>query len=323
MVTMEKSDHSRRGFIKKSAMASSAIMLPTESLFNKISTIFSENNTPQIFLFSKQLQFLNYTDMCEATKEIGFSGLDLTVRPKGHVLPERVTDDLPRATEAMKIFSLKPQLITTNVNDYQNINDISVLKTASELGYQYYRPAWYKYSDETKILETIENAKIQLKNLDKLNNAFNINLAYQNHSGHYFGSSIWDLQQVLQEIKPKKSGCQYDIMHATVEGGKNWEIGFHIIKPYINSIVIKDFKWKKINNKWTVKYVPLGEGMVNFDRFFSLLKKHSINVPICLHAEYDLGGAEHGNIPIISNKEVFKKLKHDLIFIKKNWAKTS
>lgn len=103
-------------------------------------------------------------------------------------------------------------------------------------------------------------------------------------------------------------------MHATVEGGKNWEVGFELIKGYINSIVLKDFIWAKKNGKWAVQYVPMGEGMVDFKRFFSLLKAHKINVPFSIHVEYDLGGAEHGGNPKISHKEVFKSIKKDLDF---------
>ena len=56
----------------------------------------------EVHLFSKHLQFLDYKDMAEAAAEMGFDGLDLSVRPKGHVLPERAEEDLPKAVEAMK-----------------------------------------------------------------------------------------------------------------------------------------------------------------------------------------------------------------------------
>ncbi|WP_427622686.1 hypothetical protein, partial [Pseudomonas hunanensis] len=65
---------------------------------------------------------------------------------------------------------------------------------------------------------------------------------------------------------------------------------------------------------------PLGEGMVDFKSYFSLLKKYKINVPISLHLEYDLGGAEHGASHItIDKKVVFANMKRDLLFIKNAW----
>jgi len=59
--------------------------------------------------------------------------------------------------------------------------------------------------------------------------------------------------------------------------------------------------------------------MVDFKRYFELLKKNNINVPISIHVEYDLGGAEHGGNPSIPHKEVFKRIKHDLDFVRRNW----
>jgi L-ribulose-5-phosphate 3-epimerase len=35
----------------------------------------------KINIFSKHLQFLNYYDLAEAAAEMGFDGIDLTVRP--------------------------------------------------------------------------------------------------------------------------------------------------------------------------------------------------------------------------------------------------
>ena len=51
-------------------------------------------------VFSKHLQFLDYEEVGKTAKNMGFDGIDLTVRPRGHVLPERVEDDLPRAVQA-------------------------------------------------------------------------------------------------------------------------------------------------------------------------------------------------------------------------------
>ena len=88
-----------------------------------------------VSLFSKHLQFLDYSEMAEAAAEMGFDGLDLTVRPKGHVLPERVADDLPKLVTAMKKFGINPGLLTTDVWDVNDPEQTKVLETASTLGF--------------------------------------------------------------------------------------------------------------------------------------------------------------------------------------------
>ena len=64
----------------------------------------------------------------------------------------------------------------------------------------------------------------------------------------------------------------------------------------------------------------MGEGMIDFNRYFSLLKKYDINVPVSLHVEHDLGGAEKGaNKITIKEKEVFSRIEKDLVFLKEAW----
>ncbi|MEO9571870.1 MAG: TIM barrel protein [Polaribacter sp.] len=318
-MSKKKSNLSRRGFTKLSASALAAI--PFMSFNNPLlNALASNNNEISVHLFSKHLQFLNYNDMSEAAADIGFDGLDLTVRRKGHVVPENVKEDLPKAVTAMKKFGLPPVMMSTNVWDAKNDINYNVLKTASEQGFTHYRTDWLKYSEDKNIVESQKEFAQQAIALEKLNKKMSLIGGYQNHAGKHVGAPVWDLIPILEPTERKFIGAQYDIRHAVVEGGESWELGLQRIKPYINSIVIKDFKWGKVNGKWKPVNVPLGEGMVDFNRYFKLLKKHKINVPISLHIEHDLGGAEKGKRKLtIPQREVFIKMKNDLSFLRNAW----
>ena len=317
----ENKSISRRNFVKKSAtMLSSIPFLPiTNSHFHFDQ--YSKNKLA-INLFSKHLQFLNYNEMAATAAEIGFDGLDLTVRPNGHVLPERVGDDLPKAVEAMTKYGLNSQMMTTNVWDIAESNQRKILQTASELGFSHYRTGWLAYPEDRTIPESQVIYSEQARDLAELNKSLGLIGCYQKHAGNHVGAPIWDLPVILPSSDNEHLGCQYDIRHAIVEGGKSWELDLRRIEPFIRSIVIKDFKWGFKNGKWQPINTPLGDGMVDFKRYFSLLKRYKINVPISLHLEYDLGGAEHGATEItMNNYEVFAKMKKDLSFIKETWQR--
>ncbi|RTE53533.1 twin-arginine translocation signal domain-containing protein [Arenibacter aquaticus] len=312
---------SRRDFVKLSAMAGLAFPLMGFEQYN----LNSFSNTPgnlEVHLFSKHLQFLNYNDMSEVAAEMGFNGLDLTVRPKGHVLPSQVDEDLPKAVMAMKKYGLTPRMMTTNVVDVENKEHRTVLETASKLGITHYRTGWLTYPEDREISQSQNIYGQQFNNLEEFNKELGLIGCYQNHAGNHVGAPIWDLPPILKATKNVHMGCQYDIRHAVVEGGSSWELGLRLIQPFIKSIVIKDFKWGIVKGKWKPVNTPLGEGMVDFDRYFSLLKKYKINVPVSLHLEYGLGGAEHGASTItIDKKEVFKQMKKDLAFVQQAWQK--
>ena len=311
----------RRNFLKKSGSGLLAIpVLPLVSSFS--SGPYKSDNDLQVYLFSKHLQFLGYEEMSEVASKIGFNGLDLTVRPKGHILPENVERDLPKAIEAMKKYELNPKMMTTNVLEFKTDVDKKVLKTASELGITHYRTGWLSYPDDQSLKDCQRTYQKLFKELEMVNGNLDLIGCYQNHAGNHVGAPIWDMPPLFPSAESRYLGCQYDIRHAVVEGGMSWELDLRRIAPYIRSIVIKDFKWGKVNGQWKPVNTPLGEGMVDFNRYFSLLKKYKINVPVSLHLEYDLGGAEHGAKQITMDKDqIYAKMKKDLIFLKETWAK--
>ena len=83
---------------------------------------------------------------------------------------------------------------------------------------------------------------------------------------------------------------------------------------------VKDFKWTMNNGKWKLTNVHIGEGMVDFTTYFKLLKANNIVVPVSLHLEYPLGGAEKGKSDItVDKKVVFDAMIRDLNAIQKLW----
>ena len=320
---MEKNQKAftRRDFTKLSMAALGT--LPLMAFKNPLNMGFSKSNDSiEVHLFSKHLQFLGYNDMSEAAADMGFDGLDLTVRPKGHVLPENVKSDLPKAVEAMKTFGLAVRMMTTNVLDAEDPEQKNVLEAASKNGFTHYRTGWLTYPEDKPIAESQAQFGQQFEKLEMLNKALDLVGCYQNHAGNHVGAPVWDLLPILGATKNEFMGCQYDIRHAVVEGGSSWELGLRQIEPYIKSIVIKDFKWGQVDGQWKPVSTPLGEGMVDFNRYFSLLKKYKINVPVSLHLEYDLGGAERGATNInIDKKEVFDRMRKDLTFLREAWQK--
>ena len=78
----------RRNFVKKVTLATayaSFAGVPSSAY-----ALNQETEPLDVNIFSKHLQFLDYENTGQVAAQLGFSGVDLTVRPKGHVLPESV-----------------------------------------------------------------------------------------------------------------------------------------------------------------------------------------------------------------------------------------
>jgi L-ribulose-5-phosphate 3-epimerase len=330
---------SRRNFIVRSILASAGITAglnaisqtgrPGFKLSESAKSPAEKGQKPfPLSIFSKQLQWLDYDEMARVAAEIGFDGVDLTVRPGGHVLPERVEQDLPRAMEAVQKAGLNIYMIATSITSADDPITEKILKTAGSLGIRHYRTGWLFYDDSKTVEDTISQAQQQLGRLAVLNEKYSVSGEYQNHSGTgaagiYFGGSIWDLAGVLKNLNSPWLGSQYDIYHATVEGANAWPVGLKLISPFIRTLDIKDFQWAKKDGRWSSESVPLGEGMVDYGKYLGLIKKYNLTCPVSIHYEYPLGGAESGAKELTMEREkVIAAMQRDLATLKKYLAES-
>src|SRR5208337_4695722 len=126
----DKSSSSRRAFLRNvagaGAMASLTSLRATEAVPDKPGV--------QTCYFSKHLQWLNWEQMAETAAELGFDGIDLTVREGGHVLPERVKEDLPKVAGIVRKAGLDIPMITAGIVDIHSPHAEDIIRTASEVG---------------------------------------------------------------------------------------------------------------------------------------------------------------------------------------------
>lgn len=307
----------RRDFLQQAALLSAGLAFLPQT------TYAAASSRLQVHVFSKHLHFLSYAEMAAVAKDLGFDGIDLTVRPGGHVEPADVQSRLPLAVEAIRQKELLATMMVTGILNADDPLNRQVLETAAKLGLQHYRMGWYKYPEQLALPEALQTMKKQVADLAILNKKLGLKGAYQNHSGTYVGASLWEIWEMLEDTESKVMGCQYDIRHANVEGGLSWKNGLRLIHSRINTLAIKDCIWEKTSKGWAVVNVPVGEGMIDFAAYFGLLKQYGVQVPVSMHFEYELGGAEHGakELDDQQRKVVYAAMRRDLERLHTLWEK--
>lgn len=309
----------RRGFLRSAGLA--GLIAPVSGVLGAAwaeEAVRPPAARREVNIFSKHLQWLDYKHMAEFAAECGFDGVDITVRPGGHVEPANVARDLPLAVRAVQRTGKKVRMITTAITEAGEPHTRSILETAGRLQIGYYRLGWYDYTTAAGMEENLRQTSQKLSGLIELNRRYKVKGAYQNHAGISVGAPVWDIARILHDLNSPWMGCQYDIRHATLEGGTSWPLGFEYIRPHINTLDLKDFLWTRKDGTWQAENVPLGQGMVDFKKYFGLLRSLPESIPICLHVEYPIGGAEHGKKSItMSAEEVMKTMKADLDFVRK------
>ncbi len=273
----------------------------------------------KISVFSKHLQFLDWQGLADTAAEIGFDGIDLTVRSGGHVLPERVEIDLPKAAEIIRKAGLSLPMVTAGIVDTRSPYLEPMLRTFGGLGISRYRWGGYQWSGSKSMPERMEELKQESARLAELNRKYQVCAMYHTHSGSEVGASIWDLWYILKDLDHDWLGINYDVSHATIEGGLGgWIASLRLVATILKGIAVKDFRWtRNASGEWNVEWCPLGEGMVNFKRFFGMIREARFAGPLQMHFEYPLGGVENGARSIrIDRTQVVTAMRRDLLRLK-------
>jgi sugar phosphate isomerase/epimerase len=270
----------------------------------------------KIAIFSKHLQFLEGPDLVRAAAEMGFNCIDLTVRAGGHVNPARAAEDLPPLVGLIRQHGLEVPMVTTDIVDASSPNARTVLKTMAALGIRYYRWGGFKYRDEQPLARQFEEFRRRSAQLAALNAEYKVCAMYHTHSGvGLVGAPVWDIYEIIKDLDPDAVAINYDVGHATVEGGLGgWIDSFRLADSRIRGVAFKDFIWQKdAKTHWEPAWVPLGQGMVRLPAFCSMLAASTFDGPVQLHFEYPLGGANDGKRQLtISREQVFSAMRRDL-----------
>lgn len=239
--------------------------------------------------FTKHLQGLSYDEIASVSAEMGVDGIEAPIRPKGHIEPEKVVDELPKFVDALKKQGLEMTILTSGINEVSaEQRSEEILRTAAKLGVKRFRMSYYKYDLKKPIWEQLQAVRPKIKDLVALCAEIGIQPLFQNHSGKdYFGAPIWDMYSIMREYPAPQFSFCFDILHATCEGGKSWPLEFNLVKDHIGAAYFKDFKW----DGRKLVTVPLGEGQVD-PEYGAMLMKSGYGGPISLHLEYLHGDAK-------------------------------
>lgn len=275
-------DFSRRQFLV-AAGAAVALSGARRPAAQEVEATVGDEQRPRVCIFSKHLQYLDYDALAEQCAKLEVD-VDLTVRDGGHVLPERVKEDLPKAVDALRAKGVEVPMITTRLQRVEDAHAEAILETAATLGIKFFRVGGHKYEEGRDPLAQLQDVAADLAGLAKLAEDHGMFAGYHNHSGRdNVGAPVWDLLHVFREVGNPHVGSNFDIGHATVEGAfGDWPITTRAMADHMHMVALKDFEWRKDRPRW----VPIGEGIVDFAGFFKILHSNSFTGPISLHFEY-------------------------------------
>jgi sugar phosphate isomerase/epimerase len=243
---------------------------------------------PPICLYSKQLAKVEYDELGKVLRDLGFDGCDLSVEPGGHVLPEQAQADLVRAVLAVTDVGLDVPMFTTSITSPADPNIRIVLGIGNFMGVPLFRPGVWKYNGTSQIEARLAEVQREIAGLAALGRSAAMAMGLRNVAGDNVGSAVWDTNLIIRGTDPQWVGYDFDPGSATAAGGEDgWWVALRLALPRLKMVTLNDFNWTKdTGGAWKATPCPLGEGMVDWTKFFAALARAKFTGPLSLEVAY-------------------------------------
>jgi sugar phosphate isomerase/epimerase len=309
----------RRSFLNYAARAGVAAA-GANAFFTTTRTV-AENAPPSgdsYCAFTESFQSWPIPKVCAKFREIGLDGLDLTVRPGGHIQPENAAKELPGAVQAAKDDGVRISMLSTAINDADATAE-SILASCAELGIDRVKLGYYSYSEFGKLLEQIGGVQTKLERVVELAKKYNVLPCVHIHSGPTIPSGGALAYLLIREFKPDEIGAYVDPMHMTIEGGNDgWRQGLDLLAPWIAISSFKNCIWTNTGRdkfgqeRWRSIKCPVADGIAPIPDYVAALRKLDYHGLFTLHSEY----CDSNSWKNLSTDECLEQTKRDLIYVK-------
>jgi sugar phosphate isomerase/epimerase len=277
----------------------------------------------QYVLFTDNLADLSIADAADAARRADFDGLDLTLRPGGHVPPEQAEMGLAAARTVVEEAGLTIPMISTGVTDANSPHAEAIFAAASHYGARHIKLGYWEYQPFGTLAQQVETAREQLGRVIELGKKYHVLPCVHCHSGRFVASGGPLLYSVLKDFAPGEVGAYVDPMHMTIEGSRSgWELGLDLLAPWIALVGVKNFRWlpaerdAKGQQRYRWEYVPLADGQAPLPEFVAYLKQLRYDGIVSLHSEYK----GESSFRRLSTPELVEQSAADLKYFKSLWA---
>jgi L-ribulose-5-phosphate 3-epimerase len=225
---------------------------------------------PCLCLFSGSVQGLEYSELPLIAKQLGFDGVDLTVRPGGHVEPRLSNVDLVRAIEEVRGPGLEAPVITTALTTAYDPTTLPVVAIAGHTQVNLFIAGFFRAQNPGYLRD--------IAGLISVASRYGMATALHNYTGDDAGETSWDPVELVNGFDPKWASLFFDPIHAR----EKWESELRRHLPRLRAVALKDFQMVE----GVAKPCPMGQGIVDWQKFFGILAQAKYYGPVSLHMNY-------------------------------------
>jgi sugar phosphate isomerase/epimerase len=214
-------------------------------------------------------------------KAWGFDGIELPVRPGYQVRPENVARDLPKAVKQLADAGLKTFSIAGPTDEVTIATcadaGVPVIRIMAPVGDDGYMASEARFRKE-------------FDNLVPVLEKYRVKIGVQNHLGRFVCNAM-GLRHLIEKYDPRVIGAVWDAAHNALNG-EDPEMGIEIVWSHLCMVNLKNAFWRRINGPeaehvmWRPWWTSGRQGLANWPRVATELKRRAYHGVVCLTAEY-------------------------------------
>ena len=255
---------------------------------------------PLLCVYSGCLARIPYGQLSEIVKQMGYDGVDLTVMKGGHVDPSLYMVDLDRAFQTFQDAGLYLPMVTTSFISPSQPYAYAIFYVSAELGARFCRLGTWPPPVATDAAgsnaagsnpASLDAQRTQLMHNDLAQFASTgircgITPLLANHAGSFPGRSIPEVDTMLTGFPATAIGYCFDPVQAVIEAraANGWEPALQAALPRLGAIALSDVALEKDGSP---RPCPLGEGVVDWKKFFAMLAAAHFHGPVSMHMDYE------------------------------------
>ena len=247
----------------------------------------------KLLMFTKHLQPLPVERMAATVSDLGFDGVDLTVRPNGSILPERVVEDLPELASVLSDHGLEIGMFTTALTDASEPHFEDTLRMASEHGVERIKLGYYRYESFGNLAARMEEIRARWREMVPLAERYGVTICVHTHAGDTIPASGEMLYMMLKGFDPERVAAYVDPGNMACEGPVSaWKMSIDLLADCTKLVAVKDFGFfaeedaERGVTKWSPNLVPLRDGVVDWPLAFESLRAIGYDGYVSVASEY-------------------------------------
>ncbi len=261
------------------------------------------STSPNFAVFVKPWKPLSIPQVGEHVRKLGFSWIELPVRPGFAVEPSQIEHALPAAVNTLKDLGVH----VLNVAAALSLDDERLYAACAAAGIRMNRVIFGR--NGLPYWEAEAQARRQLDAALPLCEQYGIQIGVQHHYGGSVPINSMGLYHLVKEYDPRYVGAIWDPAHNALQG-EDPDTGLDLVRSHLCVVNLKNAYWRRTSGpeaelaEWEVYWTSGRQGRASWPAVAAKVKAIGYDGPICFSAEYS---SEH---------EVDRLIVEDLAFAK-------